>query len=379
MKSIFLFLIFSLFISSCSDTQMTIEKFEQRMTQIQKQYAPDQSLNVFSVELEQKDGKWTAAGQTTLPEAKKAVIKFADSLLEKGGYSDQVELLPQAELGDSIFALVKHAFGHLRRHPKNSAELLDQAVLGSELKLLQRKRSWYRVQTNYGYIGWMKRFSLHRTDEAGVSAWKNGELQRVTKLMDFVYGSPSEKSEILSSAVLNASMLLAEKGLKWSKVILPDGEQGYIKTGSIESWEKTYSRKISADRIVKTAKSMMGLPYLWGGNSSTANDCSGFTQTVFKANGMQLPRDARQQVLMGEEIIPKENFSNVRAGDLLFFGRTDSLTMIDRITHVAISLGGYEFIHQDSDAHIDSFDENAPNFNSRRKKSLKKIKRFINE
>jgi len=158
MKSIFLFLIFSLFISSCSDTQMTIKKFEQRMTQIQTQYAPDQSLNVFSVELEQKDGNWTAAGQTTLPEAKKAVIKFADSLLEKGGYSDQVELLPQAELGDSIFALVKHAFGHLRRHPKNSAELLDQAVLGSELKLLQRKRSWYRVQTNYGYIGWMKRF-----------------------------------------------------------------------------------------------------------------------------------------------------------------------------------------------------------------------------
>ena len=50
---------------------------------------------------------------------------------------------------------------------------------------------------------------------------------------------------------------------------------------------------------------MTGVPYLWGGNSSKANDCSGFTQTVFKTLGIQLPRDARQQALL-EKIIPDQ-------------------------------------------------------------------------
>ena len=63
---------------------------------------------------------------------------------------------------------------------------------------------------------------------------------------------------------------------------------------------------------------MTGVPYLWGGNSSKANDCSGFTQTIFKSQGMQLPRDARQQALLGEKITPNETWENILPGDLLF-------------------------------------------------------------
>ena len=116
---------------------------------------------------------------------------------------------------------------------------------------------------------------------------------------------------------------------------------------------------------------MIGIPYLWGGKSSKANDCSGFTQTVFRANSVQLARDARQQALQGLEIVTDSTFSNVRPGDLLFFGSGE------RVTHVGLSLGGYNFIHQDRDVHIDSFDSNADNFNSFRKKTLKKITRVL--
>ena len=92
---------------------------------------------------------------------------------------------------------------------------------------------------------------------------------------------------------------------------------------------------------------------------------------LFKANGIQLPRDARQQVLEGIEIVPDSTFSNIMPGDLVFFGSGK------RITHVGLSLGGYDFIHQDRDVHIDSFDSSAENFNAFRKKTLKNIKRII--
>ena len=116
---------------------------------------------------------------------------------------------------------------------------------------------------------------------------------------------------------------------------------------------------------------MMGIPYLWGGHSTKAMDCSGFTGTVFKTHGYQLPRDANMQVKLGEEIIPDENYSNVLPGDLIFFGPPN------RITHVGICLGGPLFIHESGDVHINSLDENDELYNEYRKKTLRSIKRIL--
>ena len=115
----------------------------------------------------------------------------------------------------------------------------------------------------------------------------------------------------------------------------------------------------------------MGIPYLWGGNSAKANDCSGFTQTVFKANGIQLPRDARQQALEGITITPNKRWSNINKGDLLFFGKED------RITHVGISIGGKDFIHQGGKVSINSLDERSEYFSPKRLESFLKIKRIV--
>ena len=86
---------------------------------------------------------------------------------------------------------------------------------------------------------------------------------------------------------------------------------------------------------------------------------------------MQLPRDSRQQALEGIEIKPDENWSNVLPGDLLFFGNGK------RVTHVGISLGGKEFIHQGGRVAVNSLDPASPVFSSYRSKSIMFIRRVV--
>jgi cell wall-associated NlpC family hydrolase len=352
--------------------QGIIDRFDERSAQIQRSLAPDPSLQVFSADLENENGRWILNGETTLSDARSEIILLADSLLGQEAYTNNFILLPDETLGDSTFGIINISVAHLRRNPRVSGELLDQTILGRSVRLLKRQKAWYLVQTDYGYIGWMKRYSFKRTDQTGIKEWEMSERVRITEIYSQMFTNADLTSLPASDLVLNAEMKLIKRGAVWSKVQLPDGLEGYVQTNHVERiQERMQKPEDRVSDIIEMAKRMMGVPYMWGGNSSKANDCSGFTQTVFKACGIQLPRDARQQVLMGTEIQPDDTFSNVLAGDLFFFG------IEDRITHVGIGLGGPEFIHQGSKVHINSLNSEDEHFNAFRKRTFKKIKRIF--
>src|SRR5579862_4290331 len=92
--------------------------------------------------------------------------------------------------------------------------------------------------------------------------------------------------------------------------------------------------------IVDTALGLRGTPYKDGGDTPGGFDCSGFTQYVFAQHGLTLPRAVREQFTAGQPIDPS---ADLLAGDLLFFTTTEP-----GATHVAISLGGDEFVHAPS-------------------------------
>ncbi len=372
-KRIFLVLFFcSILLGSCENSTGKIETFHQRAKQVQRHFAPDLSLNVFDAKLRKENQEWILQGETTVAGAKEKIIALTDSLLGKQHYKDEFIVLPHPSLGDSTYALISVSVAHLREEPRHAAQLVDQAIMGETIRLLKNKGGWYLVQTEYGYIGWMRRESFHRTDREGVAKWNDAPKVRVTTLFPLVYSQPDERAEPVTDVVLNALLYLKGRRGSWTKVETPDGRQGYIKSRFVSTdIDGNSARGNLRMEIIKTARSMMGIPYLWGGNSSKGNDCSGFTQTVFKTHGIRLLRDARQQALQGEGVIPDENFSNVLPGDLLFFGEGD------RITHVGISLGGAEFIHQSGDVHINSLDPSAPNFSPYRRRALKAIRRIL--
>ena len=364
-------IVFFLFSACTENTEVTISRFDRQALEIRDRYIPDKALDVFRYRLAKTD-EWVLEGETTQPGIISDLRLLADNTFGKQGYEDKLRILPDPSLGDSSYALVIVSVTSLRREPRRAAEMLDQVIMGNSLRLLQKSGSWYQVKNHYNYIGWIQKTGIKRISLKEIELWKQSQKMQVTKLLSFVFEKPDDNAFHISDLVLNATVKQSRSSGNWVQVELPDGRYGYVHKKDLKPFQnKIDPGQVSPEAIISTAKTMLGVPYLWGGKSSKANDCSGFTQTVFRANGIQLARDARQQALVGLEITAEEDFANVEAGDLLFFGPGE------RITHVGISLGGYDFIHQDSDVHIDSFDPQSENYNQFRHKTLKHIKRIL--
>lgn len=92
------------------------------------------------------------------------------------------------------------------------------------------------------------------------------------------------------------------------------------------------------DRVVATAKKYVGVRYLWGGTSPWGFDCSGYTQYVYKAVGIDINRVVQAQLSNGV-IVAKED---LQAGDLIIFSNTGSYGYA---SHIGIYLGNGQLIH----------------------------------
>jgi hypothetical protein len=91
------------------------------------------------------------------------------------------------------------------------------------------------------------------------------------------------------------------------------------------------------DELVRTARSFLGVPYLWGGASAdTGFDCSGLTMTVYQLNGLDIPRTSGEQFAAGTPV----GRTSLGKGDLIFFGRQGN-----KASHVGIYAGDGQFIH----------------------------------
>jgi cell wall-associated NlpC family hydrolase len=90
------------------------------------------------------------------------------------------------------------------------------------------------------------------------------------------------------------------------------------------------------DAIILSSLLFYGTLYRFGGNNSHALDCSAFVQKVFRANGIELPRDSRSQAKYGYKV----SLSELKPGDLLFFK-----TYKRDVSHVGIYIGDGKMIH----------------------------------
>lgn len=92
------------------------------------------------------------------------------------------------------------------------------------------------------------------------------------------------------------------------------------------------------DSITAAAYSQLGTRYRYGADQpGRALDCSSFVRFVMAALRLELPRTAHEQAKRGVQVARDPQY--LRPGDLLTFGRRDS------VTHIGVYVGGGRFVH----------------------------------
>ncbi|MGN0232409.1 MAG: C40 family peptidase [Muribaculaceae bacterium] len=319
---------------------------------IKQAYIPDRRVDLWEISVNELDSCHVSlVGKTTNAKAKAALLQaFNDAEV---AFVDSITVLPDASC-ENKWALTIIPYAHIRTAPGHEHELSSQALMGNPLKVIEGPvDGFYRIQTPEGYLGWIVGNSLRFMNNLQFDDWRVAERYVVTSIYTYIYSDANCK-EIESDLVLGDILCGEKYGKDLVRLHTPDGRNGYAHVSDVELLSKWSEQKFNADKIISTAKALMGSTYTWGGTSTKGVDCSGLTKTAYFSNAIILQRDASQQVLYGKKIDPKD-WRKASKADLLYFG-----TASGRVTHTALYIENGKYIHASGRVKINSVDPNSP-------------------
>lgn len=344
---------------------------------VQSVFAPDTRVSVFDISWEQRNDAIVLKGEIDNPEAKKELIAAVGAAVSLT-VLDSIRVLPDPSLGDNTYGIVTLSVGNIRSKPGEPEELSTQVLMGSVVKLLKKGFGYWYVQTPDQYLGWMDDDAFLTTNRAGADAWAVARKVVMTGNYGIVREQATSDGQPVCDVVIGGIFKSSGVQGSWTPVELADGRKGFIESPLVRDYDEWKQRvRPTPEGVERTARMFVGVPYLWGGTSAKGMDCSGFTKTVFRANGLELQRDANQQSLQGAEVPLTEDFRDVRKGDLLFFGRKATAEKAERITHVGIYLENKQYIHSSGRVRFNSFDPSSPLYNAYNLKRLVRVRRVI--
>jgi cell wall-associated NlpC family hydrolase len=233
-------------------------------------------------------------------------------------------------------AVVIQPVANLHSRPSGEADVVSQAIYGTNVAWLDEAAGWVRIRTPDDYTGWILQTALRQVKRAYASS---GQVAEVQALFASLYREPdvTAHQSVLTVPFESRLEVTAEPEIderRWIQARLADDREAWVQRGDV-----TFGTKpLNIPETIALARRFLGLPYLWGGTSTFGYDCSGFTQMLCRRRGLRIPRDSGPQARW-DRAVPVER-SRLEPGDLLFFGSSP-----ERITHTGMYIGGGEFIH----------------------------------
>ena len=248
------------------------------------------------------------------------------------------------------YVVVNATIAPLREDPSEAAEQATQLLFGEVCEVIERRPSWIKVRNMLDdQVGWVSSSMLTRTDSS-ISVPRYPQTDSRTVIVaPMAYATPVDGGAAL---LLTLGTRLSNYADGIFEVL---GKQYRIDPNCVSVGAAALQDSDLHAAIVALAKSLLNTPYLWGGKNAMGLDCSGFTQVVYAAMGVNLLRNAREQITQGEVV---SSLSDVQPGDLAFFDHSDRNPNATRISHVGMMLSPTEIIHcSGGRVHIDKIDE----------------------
>lgn len=249
---------------------------------------------------------------------------FAVCALGVGAVSASADVAVDSLSEQPIGWAIPHvSAAHVRTEPRHGAEMSTQALMGWQVKVLQRlPEGWSYVELPDGYRGYIINNSLTFVSPDSLDKWTVAPRVIAVNLMPEM--AHDAEGDAVADIVQGDIMAALSRDSISTTVLLPDGRKAIMPTADcmmVNDWQKIVP---DVQRILAVVRGLMGTPYLWGGTTVKGMDCSGLTRIAYLAEGVMLPRDASQQALVGELIVPTTAVAAVAASKV-----TKNFTMVD--------------------------------------------------
>jgi hypothetical protein len=230
--------------------------------------------------------------------------------------------------------IVNNTVINIFKEPSINSERISQAKIGEPLEELKFEGDFVYVRSLDKYEGWVIRKGLPHYDS--IRDFFGEVVLTFKDPFSIVVSKPTFGPIIVP---MGSFLPLVRKKRKQFVVKLPNGNEAVSLRGEPSNFcnELPFKKVFRREKVLAVAKSLLNVPYLWGGTTPFGLDCSGFVQLVYRVCGYNLKRDAHLQFKQDGELVRPEE---VKAGDLVFFS-----TGHEEIDHVAMIVSKEEIVH----------------------------------
>lgn len=236
---------------------------------------------------------------------------------------------------------ITHPSVYIHTEPDITSDVCDELLYGTSLRTvsaptpaIKGKGSYYRIETQYGYCGYINEKYLLPPDKLPEQVYSYITTSPASDLLPESAFRKRPLATIPGGSIVLSTRSSLQTGEKFFPVLYR-GKKCYIRSEVLREHrmvsecpkEKTAKLRKS---ICDDALSYLGTAYRWGGKSTFGIDCSGLCFMSYFLNGIPLFRDS----FADKRYVHETDFSHLEPGDLLYFKG-----------HMALHIGDGEYVH----------------------------------